>query len=76
MDLDQLPCSCYTCIQPYRFIPSERGDLVKIHLIADLAPHVLLEILIPNKVNIHKVCVRKISPHISCTNGVKSWFQE
>ena len=34
MDLNQLPCSRY--IQPHRFIPSQRGNLVKIHLVASL----------------------------------------
>ena len=32
MDLDQLPWNRY--IQLHRFIPSQRGNLVKIHLIA------------------------------------------
>ena len=32
MDLDQLPL--VRCIQLHRFIPSQRGDLVKIHLFA------------------------------------------
>ena len=38
MDLDQLPCSRY--IQPYMFIPSQRVDLVKIHLVARSAEEI------------------------------------